>query len=186
MELNGSFNIESLGEVVLPGSELEAYWVDRETGDETFLSDNEGFYAYQFKLGEKKHIKIVNKSGSHQFNKNEKEELEFPATAGRFTVYLHDSEAGKDKIRKSCTFAIVDYLGRNLLSREYNYLIANLSVNNIKIPENLWMNKEGDKLRIRINPLIKNYVSFSWINTQGLWVLEEFILFSGNQILTIK
>ena len=188
MVLSGNFNIVCPDCNNVPVNELEAFCVNNKTGEETLLEYTDNGFSYQFESGDKKNIKIVNKSGTFRFYKNDNgsQELLFPVMAGKYSIYTYNSAEPAGKVRKVAVFSIVDYLGRNLLLKEYNYLIANLSLNDKEIPDNILQSGVKDNLKVLLNPFAQNYVSFSWINTNGYWIKEKFLIFPGNQILTVK
>lgn len=185
MVLNGTFNISCLVPNELPDMNMETYCVDLETGKETLLEANFNIYNYKFNLGDKKYIKILNNSCSYQFNTHKKEKLEFPILAGNFSVYIQ-SQGSKPGINlQTCTFTVFDYHGRNLLSEDYNYLITKLSLNGTLLSDTAMNRVINNKLALLVDPGIINKISFSWINTNGHWSKGNFMIFPGDQIITV-
>ncbi|MCF6334371.1 MAG: hypothetical protein L3J12_01340 [Spirochaetales bacterium] len=181
----GKFNIVDSLTNNRDTSGFEVYLVEACSGERELLKAEEKVYNYKFETGEH-YLHIKNCTGTYQFNVMEHYELKFPALAGNYSVIIQDRGTAPGSKGYPCKIYIYDNFGRNLLAEDNNHLIINLRINQTILSGVPAASISNNSMSLSIDPATYNILSFSRINSQGLWEKSSFQIFSGNQIITVR
>ncbi|MCF6334369.1 MAG: hypothetical protein L3J12_01330 [Spirochaetales bacterium] len=184
--LEGRFNFTDLNDLLPPDLDIDVFVLDLDTGISTLLNATANYYSYQFLPGTNKVIRLVNNSSNYQFNVIEDQHLEFDLLDGSFSIVVQSAGASSGSSMYQAAFGIIDDLGRSLLAIENRYLILNVQLNGVDLPQNLLDSVIAGVLTLSIDPAIQNSLSFSWISAAGIWKSESYSIFPGNQSINLK